>query len=76
MDFRPIRVIQVKAIEYESPLYVDPQAKFYNLFSLTILDILLLLICNNDGSVSIAYGSSFDILYTQYLKMAYVGQNM
>jgi hypothetical protein len=30
----------------------------------------------NDGSVSIACSSSFDILYTQYLKMAYVGRNM
>jgi hypothetical protein len=34
----------------------------------TILDILLLLICNSDGSVSIAYGSAFDIFICAILE--------
>jgi hypothetical protein len=44
--------------------------------SYTILDILFLLICNSDGSVSVAYSGFLDILCTQYLRMAYVGRNM
>jgi hypothetical protein len=31
-SYRPYRA----EIEYEPPLYVDPQAKFYNLFSLRL----------------------------------------
>jgi hypothetical protein len=47
----------------ESLLHVDLIFMVYFQCS-TILDILLLLICNDNGSVSIAYSSLLAFLYT------------